>query len=77
MARRPTSRTAHSGFLADTTDLESLRRGLARAAAARLDPARAARARALVREGFTVDAMADRLVSLYAHVTGEAAAYAA
>ena len=39
----------HSGFLADTTDLESLRRGLARAAAARLDPARAARARALVR----------------------------
>ena len=67
----------HSGFLADTTDLESLRRGLARAAAARLDPARAARARALVREGFTVDSMADRLVSLYTHVTGEAAAYAA
>jgi glycosyltransferase involved in cell wall biosynthesis len=67
----------HSGFLADTTDLESLRKGLARAAAARLDPARAARARALVREGFTVDSMADRLVSLYAHVTGEAAAYAA
>jgi glycosyltransferase involved in cell wall biosynthesis len=67
----------HTGFLADTTDLGSLRIGLARAAAARLDPARAAHARALVQERFTVGAMADRLVSLYAHVTGEAAAYAA
>ena len=66
-----------SGVLVDTTDLDSLRASLARAAAARLDPARAERARGLVREGFTADAMAERLVSLYSHVTGEAAAYAA
>ena len=66
-----------TGFLADTTDLESLRTGLARAASARLDPTRAARARSLVQERFTVGAMADRLVSLYTHVTGEAAACAA
>ncbi len=63
-----------TGFLADTTDLVSLRAALRNAASARLDTARAAEARALVREHFTVDAMADRLVSLYAHVTDGAAA---
>ena len=76
-ARRPTSKTGSTGFLADTTDLESLRTGLARAASARLDPTRAARARSLVQKRFTVGAMADRLVSLYASVTGEAALHAA
>ena len=67
----------HTGFLADTTDLDSLRTGLARAASARLDPTRTARARSLVQERFTVGAMADRLVSLYASVTGEAVLHAA
>lgn len=66
-----------TGFLADTTDLQSLRTGLARAATVRLDPARAARARSLVRTRFTVDAMANRLVSMYSQVTREAALDAA
>jgi glycosyltransferase involved in cell wall biosynthesis len=66
-----------TGFLADTTDLQSLRTGLARAASARLDPARAARARSLVRTRFTVNAMADRLVSMYSGVTSEAVVDAA
>ncbi|HEU6445066.1 MAG TPA: glycosyltransferase [Gaiellaceae bacterium] len=66
-----------TGVLADTTRLPSLRAGLARAASARLDAARAARARAVVQERFTVDAMADRLVSMYAHVTRAAAVDAA
>ena len=61
-----------TGFLADTTDLESLRTALRGAASTRLDATRAERARALVRERFTVEAMADRLVSLYAHVTSRA-----
>lgn len=58
-----------TGFLVDTTDLASLRTGLRRAASIRLDPFRAARARSLVEERFTVDAMADRLVALYGRVT--------
>jgi len=66
-----------TGFLADTSDLASLRTALRNAASTRLDTARAARARTLVRERFTVEAMADRLVSLYAHVTGETALRAA
>lgn len=66
-----------TGFLVDTTDLESLRTGLARAASVRHDAARAERGRSLVRERFTVEAMADRLVSMYAHVTREAALDAA
>ena len=66
-----------TGFLADTSDLASLRSALRKAASTRLDTARAARARALVQERFTVEAMADRLVSLYAHVTGEGALRAA
>lgn len=66
-----------TGFLVDTTDLASLRVGLGRAAAARLDATRAARARAVVRERFTVGAMADRLVSMYADVAGAFALSAA
>jgi glycosyltransferase involved in cell wall biosynthesis len=58
-----------TGFLVDTTDLASLRRGLRRAASVRLDPARAARARSLVEERFTIDAMAGELVGLYERVT--------
>jgi glycosyltransferase involved in cell wall biosynthesis len=61
-----------TGFLVDTTDLEQLSIGLRRAAAVRLDSTRAARARALVETQYTVDAMADRLVSLYDHIAGEA-----
>jgi glycosyltransferase involved in cell wall biosynthesis len=59
-----------TGFLADTTSLVGLREGLHRAAAARLDEARAVRARTLVSERFTVTAMADELVALYADVSG-------
>jgi glycosyltransferase involved in cell wall biosynthesis len=66
-----------TGFLVDTTDLEQLKIGLRRAAAVRRDPARAARARALVETQYTVDAMAERLVSLYDHVAGEAVLRAA
>jgi glycosyltransferase involved in cell wall biosynthesis len=58
-----------TGFLVDTTDLASLRAGLHRAASVRLDGARAARARSLVEERFTIDAMADGLVDLYEGVT--------
>jgi glycosyltransferase involved in cell wall biosynthesis len=57
-----------TGFLAETTSIDGLRDGLHRAAAARLDDARAARARRLVSERFTVTAMADELVRLYADV---------
>lgn len=66
-----------TGFLADTGDPTSLRTALARAAAVRLDPARAARARELVRTRFTVEAMADRLVATYGHVTRAAVSDAA
>jgi glycosyltransferase involved in cell wall biosynthesis len=66
-----------TGFLVDTTDLASLRTGLRRAASIRLDPFRAARARSLVEERFTVDAMADRLVALYGRVTDVPALQAA
>jgi glycosyltransferase involved in cell wall biosynthesis len=66
-----------TGFLVDTTDLASLRAGLRRAASVRLDPARAARARALVEERFTIDAMAGRLVELYEDVTRRRALRAA
>jgi glycosyltransferase involved in cell wall biosynthesis len=59
-----------TGFLTDTTSIAGLRDGLHRAAAARLDEARAARARRLVSERFTVTAMADKLVSLYEDVRG-------
>jgi glycosyltransferase involved in cell wall biosynthesis len=58
-----------TGFLVDTTHLASLRAGLHRAASVRLDAARAARARSLVEERFTIDAMADGLVELYEGVT--------
>ena len=68
---------SRTGVLVDTTDLHALRAGLARAASARLDPARAERARSLVRERFTVGAMAEQLVEMYSHVTGEAALKAA
>jgi glycosyltransferase involved in cell wall biosynthesis len=44
---------------------QGLRDALRRAAAARLDPDRAARAAATVRERFTIDAMAAGLVELY------------
>ena len=66
-----------TGFLVDTTDLASLRTGLHRAASVRLDPARAARARSLVEERFTIDAMAGRLVDLYERVTDRPALRAA
>jgi len=66
-----------TGFLVDTTDLASLRTGLRRAASVRLDPARAARARSLVEERFTIDAMAGRLVGLYERVTPRPALRAA
>jgi glycosyltransferase involved in cell wall biosynthesis len=66
-----------TGFLVDTSDLASLRTGLRRAASVRLDPARAARARSLVEERFTIDAMAGRLVGLYEHVTRRPAVRAA
>ena len=66
-----------TGVLVDTTDLHALRAGLARAASARLDSARAERARSLVRERFTVGAMAEQLVEMYSNVTGEAALKAA
>jgi len=66
-----------TGFLVDTTDLASLRTGLRRAASVRLDPARAARARSLVEERFTIDAMAGRLVELYERVTRRPALRAA
>jgi glycosyltransferase involved in cell wall biosynthesis len=59
-----------TGVLVDTTSVAALRDGLHRAAAARLDEARAARARRLVAERFTVTAMADELVSLYESTTG-------
>ena len=59
-----------TGILVDTTSITALRDGLHRAAAARLDEARAARARRLVAERFTVTAMADELVSLYENATG-------
>ena len=52
-----------------SASLDGLRHGLRRAAAARLDEARAARARRLVAERFTVTAMADELVSLYEDAT--------
>lgn len=49
--------------------IAGLRDGLGRAAAAaRLDDARAARARGLVSERFTLTVMADELVSLYEDV---------
>ena len=54
-----------TGTIADTATVTGLRAGLRRAAAARLDPERAAGARATVRERFTVDAMAAGLVDLY------------
>jgi glycosyltransferase involved in cell wall biosynthesis len=57
-----------TGFLADTTSGAGLRDGLHRAAAARLDDARAARARRLVSQRFTVTAMADALLDLYEDV---------
>jgi len=66
-----------TGFLVDTTDLASLRGGLRRAASVRLDAARAARARSLVEERFTIDAMAGRLVELYEGVTRRGALRAA
>jgi glycosyltransferase involved in cell wall biosynthesis len=66
-----------TGFLVDTTDLEALRAGLRRAAAVRLDDARAARARAHVEEGFTIDAMADRLVGVYERLAGRSVLRAA
>lgn len=59
-----------TGVLVDTTSITALREGLHRAAGARLDEARAARARRLVAERFTVTAMADELVSLYENATG-------
>ncbi len=66
-----------TGFLVDTTDLASLRAGLRRAASVRLDAERAARARSLVEERFTIDAMAGRLVDLYEDVTRRRALRAA
>ena len=66
-----------TGFLVDTTDLASLRAGLRRAASVRLDAERATRARSLVEERFTIDAMAGRLVDLYEDVTRRRALRAA
>ena len=54
-----------NGVLVDTTSVAALREGLHRAAAARLDSRRGAAAAALVRERFTLDAMAAGLVELY------------
>ena len=54
-----------TGVITDTGTIEGLRYGLYRAAVARMDPARAGRALATVRERFTIDAMAAGLVELY------------
>ena len=54
-----------TGVITDTGTVEGLRYGLYRAAVARMDPARAGRAMATVRERFTIDAMAAGLVELY------------
>jgi glycosyltransferase involved in cell wall biosynthesis len=59
-----------TGFLVDTGSIDDLRRGLKGAAAVRQDDARAASASLLVRERFSVDAMAEQLTSLYSDVTG-------
>jgi glycosyltransferase involved in cell wall biosynthesis len=54
-----------TGVITDTSTVAGLRYGLYRAAVARMDPARAGRAMATVRERFTIDAMAAGLVDLY------------
>ena len=55
-----------TGTLADTTTVAGLRDGIRRAVAARRDGRRAVAATRSIRRGFTVEAMADALVGLYA-----------
>ncbi|HXV32414.1 MAG TPA: glycosyltransferase [Gaiellaceae bacterium] len=59
-----------TGMLVDTTSVGELRRGLHEAAGLRDDEARAARAEALVRSRFSIDAMAAQLTSLYLDLAG-------
>jgi glycosyltransferase involved in cell wall biosynthesis len=60
-----------TGFLADTTDVADLRRGLAWADRVRFSEVRTDAARRLVRDRYSLDAMADELVFLYSLETLE------
>lgn len=60
-----------TGFLADTTSIESVRAALHRALASRNDEPRARRTSNIVRSTYTIEAMAESLASVYADVGRE------
>ena len=66
-----------TGFLADTTSIESVRAALRRALASRNDEPRARRTSNIVRSTYTIESMAESLASVYADVGRESEEVAA